>query len=66
MGKKLSVINFYLLDPAVRRESVYRSVASSSAIEGIRAPFATDTRITVKSASKARAKSNGKTRLNRA
>ena len=66
MSKKLSVINFYLLDPALRQESVYRSVASSSAIEGIHAPFAKDTRITAKSASKARAKSNGKSRLNRA
>jgi hypothetical protein len=66
MSKKLSVINFYLLDPAIRQESVYRSVATSSAIEGIRAPFATASRIPAKSASKARAKSNGKPRLTRA
>jgi hypothetical protein len=66
MGKKLSVINFYLLDPARRQKSVYRSVASSSAIEGIRAPFAKDSRIKVKSASKSRAKANGKSRLTRA
>ena len=66
MGKKLSVINFYLLDPANRQESVYRSVASTSAIEGIRAPFATDSRIRAKPASKARVKSNAKSRLTRA
>ena len=66
MGKKLSVINFYLLDPAIRQESVYRSVASSSAIEGIRAPFAKDSRNPAKPASKSRAKSNGKSRLTRA
>ena len=66
MGKKLSVINFYLLDPAIRQKSVYRSVASSSAIEGIRAPFAKNSGISVNSASKLRAKSNGKSRLNRA
>ena len=66
MGKKLSVINFYLLDPAIRQESVYRSVASSSAIEGIRAPFAKNSRTPAKSASNAPPKSNGKSRLNRA
>ena len=60
MGKKLSVTNLYLLNPAVRRESVYRSVASSSAIEGIRAPFAKNSGIFANSMSKFRAKSNGK------
>src|SRR5712691_1817234 len=39
MGSKLSTANPYLRDPAVRQGSVYQSVASSSAIEGIRAPF---------------------------
>jgi hypothetical protein len=66
MGKKLSVINFYLLGPAMRQESVHRSVASSSAIKGIRAPFAKASRILAKSASKSHAKSNGKSRLTRA
>jgi hypothetical protein len=65
MGKKLSVVNFYLLDPAIRQESVYRSVASSSAIEGIRAPFAKNSGAPAKSASNARLKSNRKSRLNR-
>lgn len=66
MGKKLSVVNFYLLDPAIRQESVYRSVASSSAIEGIRAPFEKNSRTAAKSASNAHPKSSGKSRLNRA
>jgi len=66
MGAKLSVVNFYLLDPAIRQESVYRSVASSSAIEGIRGPFKKDSRIPSKSTSNAHAKSNGKSRLTRA
>ena len=39
MGEKLSTANPYLRDPAERKRSVFRSVASSSAIEGIRAPF---------------------------
>lgn len=39
MGEKLSTANPYLRDPAERKRSVFRSVASSSAIEGIHAPF---------------------------
>jgi hypothetical protein len=39
MSSKLSSANTYMRDPAVRRTSVLRSVATSSAIEGIRAPF---------------------------
>lgn len=39
MGSKLSVANPYLRDPAMRERTVFKSVASSSAIEGIRAPF---------------------------
>jgi len=39
MSSKLSSTNTYMRDPGVRRTSVLRSVATSSAIEGIRAPF---------------------------
>lgn len=39
MGAKLSTTNPYLRDPTVRKRMVFRSVASSSAIEGIHAPF---------------------------
>lgn len=39
MGAKLSATNRYLRDPAVRERTVTKSVATSSAIEGIRAPF---------------------------
>jgi hypothetical protein len=35
----LASANRYLKDPALRRKLVARSVATSSAIEGIRAPF---------------------------
>jgi hypothetical protein len=39
MSIKLSVANRYLRNPEVREKTVTRSVATSSAIEGIRAPF---------------------------
>ena len=39
VGTKLSVANCYLRNPEVRERTVTRSVATSSAIEGIRAPF---------------------------
>lgn len=39
MSSKLAKTNPYLRDPAVRERTVLKSVASSSAIEGIRAPF---------------------------
>ena len=39
MGAKLSTTNSYLRDPTVRERTVSRSVASSSAIEGVHAPF---------------------------
>jgi hypothetical protein len=39
MGSKLSAVNRYLRDPIVRKRTVFTSVSSSSAIEGIRAPF---------------------------
>ena len=40
VGTKLSIANRYLRNPEVRERTVTRSVATSSAIEGIRAPFA--------------------------
>lgn len=39
MSAKLAVTNRYLKDTEVRRKLIFKSVASSSAIEGIRAPF---------------------------
>ncbi len=39
MGRKLIDANPYLRDPVQRERSIFKSVASSSAIEGIRAPF---------------------------
>jgi len=39
VGTKLSVANRYLRNPEVRERTVTRSVATSSAIEGIRVPF---------------------------
>ena len=39
MSAKLSTVNRYLRDPVVRDRTVLKSVASSSAIEGIHAPF---------------------------
>ena len=39
MGSKLTSANPYLRDPKVRERTVVASVATSSAIEGIRAPF---------------------------
>jgi hypothetical protein len=39
MSSKLSTANPYLRDPVVRQRTVLTSVSTSSAIEGIRAPF---------------------------
>jgi hypothetical protein len=39
MSAKLASTNRYLKDAVVRRKLILKSVASSSAIEGIRAPF---------------------------
>lgn len=39
MAARLSTTNPYMRDPATREYLVYRSVASSSAVEGIREPF---------------------------
>jgi hypothetical protein len=44
MSSKLSSTNQYLRNPAVRKRTVLTSVATSSAIEGIRAPFKRDAR----------------------
>jgi hypothetical protein len=66
MSSKLSTANTYMRDPAVRQDSVYQSVASSSAIEGIRSPFKKAARTTARRASDVRVKSNSKVRLTRA
>ena len=39
MAKPITTTNRFLKDPALREKMVLKSVASSSAIEGIRAPF---------------------------
>ena len=39
MSSKLAVTNPYLREAAVRERTVLKSVATSSAIEGIHAPF---------------------------
>lgn len=39
MSNKLLATNPYLRDPVQRERSVLKSVVTSSAIEGIRAPF---------------------------
>jgi hypothetical protein len=39
MSSKLSKTNPHLRDPVARERAILKSVASSSAIEGIRAPF---------------------------
>jgi hypothetical protein len=46
MSSKLSSTNRYLRDAAVRERMVVRNVATSSAIEGIRAPFKRNARST--------------------
>jgi hypothetical protein len=40
MGKKLSVANTYLRDSTTRENGLWTSAKTSSAIEGIRQPFA--------------------------
>jgi hypothetical protein len=57
MSSKLSSANPYLRDPATRTRAVLKNVATSSAIERIRAPFKRDARsgaITLKSARSAK------------
>jgi len=43
MSSTLASANPHLRDPVLRQRSVLKSVASSSAIESIRAPFKKDT-----------------------
>jgi hypothetical protein len=40
MSKKLAAANLYLRDPAIRKRGMWISAKTSSAIEGIRQPFA--------------------------
>jgi hypothetical protein len=47
MSKKLSAVNPYLRDPVVRKESLWVSAKTSSAVEGIRQPFFKDAPPTV-------------------
>jgi hypothetical protein len=47
VSKKLSASNPYLRDPVVRKESLWVSAKSSSAIEGIHHPFSKDALRTV-------------------
>jgi hypothetical protein len=47
MSKKLSASNPYLRDPVVRKESLWVSAKTSSAVEGIRQPFSKDVPRTV-------------------
>jgi hypothetical protein len=44
MSSKLSKTNPHLRDPVARERAIVKSVASSSAIEGIRAPFTASAR----------------------
>ena len=52
VGSKLSDVNPYLRDPVKRERALLKSVASSSAIEGIRVSFRKTPNGTGKSASK--------------
>lgn len=47
MSKKLSASNPYLRDPVVRKESLWVSAKTSSAVEGIHQPFSKDAPPTV-------------------
>jgi hypothetical protein len=44
MSKKLSVTNIFLRDPKTREHGLWMSAKTSSAIEGIRQPFADESR----------------------
>jgi len=62
MSKPLLATNPYLRDPQTRKKALRISAASSSAVEGIRMPFAAkqDGKVrVVKPAGRARAKSAG-------
>ncbi len=47
MSKKLAAANPYLRDPVVRKESLWVSAKTSSAVEGIRQPFSKDASRTI-------------------
>jgi len=51
MSKKLSAANHYLRDPVVRKEGLWVSAKTSSAVEGIRQPFSKDALRTVSGSS---------------
>lgn len=53
MSTKLSDSNPYLRDPTLRQRSVLVSVATSSAIEGIHAPFKKDALVVKRGVTKA-------------
>ena len=59
---KLPAANPFLRDPEARERMVFKSVASSSAIEGIQAPFRNLAPGTGKSATTTGARLNGKAR----
>jgi hypothetical protein len=52
MSSRVSASNPYLRDPEARKRGIFKSVASSSAIEGIRAPFKKGSSIADKPSSK--------------
>ena len=60
MKSKLSDINPYLRDPATRREGLWVSAKTSSAVEGIREPFAKRAGASVRPAANGRAARNGR------
>ena len=66
VSKKLSDANPYLRDPALRDRLVFKSVASSSAIEGISAPFKRMSSGAGKPRLRARGRTRAKTRVSRA
>ena len=68
VSSKLSLANPYLRDPVVRQRNVFTSVSSSSAVEGIHAPFRRTGAVAAATgaASRGRAKRLSKNRLNRA
>ena len=57
MATSLLHTNVYVRDPARRKAALRVSAASSSAVEGIRKPFAVDAEPATKPASRKRAKS---------
>jgi hypothetical protein len=59
MSESLLKSNPYLRDPAQRAAGLLRSAASSSAVEGIRKPFANGNQLTPAARSRKPAKSGG-------